>query len=103
MMRLGNIPVRGDAVADFCRRHRIARLALFGSALRDDFGPDSDVDVLVEFQPGAAVGLFRFAGMELELSDILGGRKVDLNTPNCLSPYFREAVLAKAVVQYVAE
>ena len=96
------MPVPDDEVADFCRRHRIAKLAFFGSAVRDDFQPGSDVDVLVEFEPGAAVGLFRLAGMEFELSDILGGRKVDLNTPNCLSRYFRDEVVAEAVVQYVA-
>jgi hypothetical protein len=65
--------------------------------LRDDFGPSSDVDVLVEFEPGARVGLIRLAGMENELSDLLG-RNVDLNTPGCLSPYFREEVLREAEV-----
>ncbi len=103
MKRVGNTPVPGGEIAEFCRRHRLRKLAFFGSALRDDFGPHSDVDVLVEFEPGAAVGLFRFAGMELELSRILGGRKVDLNTPNCLSRYFRDQVVAEAVVQYVAD
>lgn len=103
MKRLGGIPVPADEIADFCRRHRIRKLGFFGSALGDDFGPASDVDVLVEFEPGAAVGLFRLAGLEFELSGILGGRKVDLNTPNCLSPYFRDEVVAEAVVQYVAD
>ena len=96
-----HIPVPGTAVADFCRRHHIRRLALFGSVLRDDFHADSDVDVLVEFQIGQAPGLFGLAGMELELSRILGGRRVDLNTPNCLSRYFRGSILAEAQVQYV--
>jgi predicted nucleotidyltransferase len=69
--------------------------------LRDDFGPDSDVDVLVEFEPGHVPGLFRLAGMELELAAILGGRKVDMNTPQCISRYFRDQVQAEAKVQYV--
>ena len=84
----------------FCRRNRIRRLALFGSVLRDDFGPDSDLDVLVEFEPGVRVGL-RFFGMEQELSEILG-RKVDLNTPGFLSKYFRNEVIAEAEVLYDA-
>jgi predicted nucleotidyltransferase len=68
--------------------------------LRDDFGPKSDVDVLVEFEPDHIPGLIRFAGMEIELSELLGGRKVDLNTSKFLSPYFRDKVLAEAEVQY---
>jgi uncharacterized protein len=87
-------------IADFCRRHHIRRLSLFGSVLRDDFGPDSDVDVLVEFAAGQAPGLIRLAGMELELSEMLGGRKVDMNTPRCLSRHFREQVRETAEVQY---
>jgi predicted nucleotidyltransferase len=91
-----------DKVADFCRRHHILKLSLFGSVLRDDFGPESDVDVLVEFEPGHVPGLFRLAGMEFELADILGvGRKVDVSTPRSLSRYFRDKVLAEAQVQYV--
>jgi predicted nucleotidyltransferase len=84
-------------LAEFCRRHRIRKLAFFGSVLRDDFGPASDVDVLVEFESGARVGLIRLAGIENELSELLG-RKVDLNTPGCLSPYFRDEVLREAEV-----
>jgi hypothetical protein len=87
-------------IAEFCRRHHIRRLAIFGSALREDFGPASDVDVLVEFEPGHVPG-FAFFEMERELSDILG-HKVDLNTPQFLSPYFRDQVLAEAEEQYVA-
>lgn len=90
-----------DAVADFCRRHCIHRLAVYGSVLRDDFRPDSDVDVLVEFEPGHCVGLITFAGLENELSDIIG-RQVDLNTPAGLSPYFRDEALADAETLYVA-
>jgi predicted nucleotidyltransferase len=85
-------------IAEFCRERHIRRLALFGSVLRDDFGPDSDIDVLVEFEPGHVPGLEFFA-MEIELSELLG-RKVDLNTAGFLSPHFRSQVLAEAEVQY---
>jgi len=95
------IAVPKGQIAEFCRRHHIRKLALFGSVLREDFRPDSDIDVLVEFEPDHIPGLIRFAGMELELSDMLGGRKVDLNTPKFLSPYFRDEVLKEAEVQYV--
>jgi uncharacterized protein len=84
------IEVPIERIDEFCRRHHIHRLALFGSVLRDDFTPDSDVDVLVEFEPGKIPG-FAFFSMEEELSGILG-RRVDLNTPNSLSKYFREEV-----------
>lgn len=84
-----------DKIAEFRGRHPIRKLALFGSAPREDFRPENDIDVLVEFEPGARVGLIRLAGMELELSEILG-RKVDLNTPRCLSPHFRERAVAEA-------
>ena len=87
-----------EKIADFCRRHHIRKLAVFGSALREDFRPDSDLDVLVEFDPGHTPGL-AFFGMEQELSELLG-RKVDLNTPHFLSPYFRDKVLAEAEVHY---
>jgi hypothetical protein len=100
-MRQSHIDIPKDRIAAFCRRNHIRRLALFGSVLRDDFGPDSDVDVLVEFEPEARVGLLRLAGMEIELGELLG-RKVDLNTPGFLSDYFREQVLAEAEVQYGA-
>ena len=86
-------------IARFCQRNNIRRLALFGSVLRDDFGQDSDVDVLVEFEPGRAPGFLGLARMEEELSEIIG-RKVDLNTPMSLSRYFRDAVLAEAEEQY---
>ncbi|MGH7844156.1 MAG: nucleotidyltransferase family protein [Candidatus Binatia bacterium] len=88
-------------IADFCRRHRIRKLSLFGSLLRDDFGPNSDVDVLVEFEPDARVGFFKLYDLEQELSQLLGGRRVDINTPNSLSKHFREEVLAEAEVLYV--
>jgi predicted nucleotidyltransferase len=83
-------------IADFCGRHRIRRLALFGSILRDDFGPESDVDVLVEFERGARTGL-KFFTMQDELSQILG-RRVDLNTPQSLSKYFRDEIMSEVEV-----
>jgi predicted nucleotidyltransferase len=88
-------------LAAFCQRHHICRLALFGSVLGDSFRPDSDVDVLVEFEAGHVPGLIRLAGIELELTDRLG-RKVDLRTPEDLSRYFREQVLASAEWLYAA-
>ena len=88
-----------EKIAEFCRRNHIRRLSLFGSALRGDFGPESDIDLLVEFDPDHIPGLIRLAGMENELSAILG-RKVDLRTPQDLSRYFREEVLNSAEVQY---
>ncbi len=93
-----NVPY--NAISDFCLRNGIKRLSFFGSVLRDDFGPESDVDVLVEFQKGVKVGL-QFFSMEMELSEILG-RKVDLNTPGFLSPHFRDSVIAQAEVAYAA-
>jgi len=95
------IEVPQDKVADFCLRHHIRKLSLFGSVLRDDFRPESDIDVLVEFEPEHVPGFIRLAGMELELATILGGRKVDMNTPNSLSRYFRQKVLAEAQAHYV--
>ena len=90
-----------EQIAEFCRKHQIRRLSLFGSVLREDFRPDSDVDMLVEFQPGASLSLFRIVSIEIELSDLIG-RKVDLRLPEELSRYFRDEVLAEAVVQYAA-
>src|SRR6266542_2397325 len=93
------IDVPRERVADFCRRHHIRRLAFFGSVLRDDFTPESDVDVLVEFEPDKEPG-FAFFRMQDELSTMLG-RRVDLNTPNSLSKYFGDEVLAEAEDLYV--
>jgi hypothetical protein len=85
------------ALADFCRRNGIRRLAVFGSALRDDFGPESDVDLLVEFEPGRTPGMMGIAHMERELESLLGGRRrVDLRTYGDLSRYFRDEVRATA-------
>ena len=100
-MSQARIDIPKEKIAEFCRRNHIRRLALFGSVLRDDFGPDSDVDVLVEFEPGTRVGLLRLAGMEIELGEMLE-RKVDLNTPGFLSKYFRDRVLSEAEVHYDA-
>jgi len=95
------VPIPQDSIAEFCRRHCVRRLALFGSALRDDFSEDSDVDILVEFAPGHTGGLLHLAHMERELSGLIG-RKVDLNTTGFLHPDFRREVLQEAEVQYVA-
>jgi uncharacterized protein len=94
------IDIPRPQIADFCRRNHIRRLALFGSVLRDDFGPASDVDVLVEFEPGTRVGL-RFFAMERELSAILG-RKVDLCTPGFLSDEILRLVQSELETQYDA-
>ena len=94
------ISIDREKIAEFCRRHYIRKLAFFGSVLRDDFGPDSDVDVLVEFETGHVPGL-AFFDIEAELSQILG-RNVDLSTLQFLSRYFRDEVLNEAEEQYVA-
>ncbi len=88
-----------DAITDFCRRHHIRKLSLFGSILRDDFRPDSDVDVLVEFEPGHAVG-FEIIDMEDELSRLFGGHKVDIVQEKYLNRRLRDRVLNSAEVQY---
>jgi predicted nucleotidyltransferase len=95
------IKVPRSELSAFCRKYRIRRLAFFGSVLRDDFGPQSDVDVLVEFDQNAKVGLIKLAGIELELGELIG-RKVDLNTAGCISKYFRDKVLSEAEDLYVA-
>ena len=99
-MMAHGIDIPRDRIEAFCRANGIRRLALFGSVLRDDFRPESDIDLLVEFQPGVQVGL-AFIRMQDELSAILG-RKVDLNTPGSLSKYFRDEVLGEAEALYVA-
>jgi predicted nucleotidyltransferase len=95
------IEISENLIAEFCQKYYICRLSLFGSILRDDFGPESDIDFLVEFEPGKVPGLLRMAGLEIELSSIIG-RKVDLRTPAELSRYFKKEVLKEARVQYVA-
>lgn len=99
-MKRNTINLPRDKLSEFCRRHKIRRLALFGSVLRDDFHPESDVDVLVEFEADIRVGL-SFFDIERELSEIIG-RKVDLNTPGFLGKYFRSQILSEAEDQYVA-
>lgn len=95
------LPLSRAQLADFCRANHIQRLSIFGSALREDFRPDSDLDLLVEFEPGHRIGLIGIAGLEQELS-VLVGRTVDLRTPQDLSPLFRDEVIRTAVVQYAA-
>jgi predicted nucleotidyltransferase len=90
------IPIATDVLAAYCRRHYVRRLALFGSVLKDTAKPDSDIDLLVEFEPGHKPGYIGLAAMQLELSDLLGGRPVDLRTPDELSRYFRADVMASA-------
>ncbi len=94
-----HVDIPKDKIADFCRRKHIRKLSLFGSILREDFRQDSDVDLLVEFDPDHIPGLITLAGMEIELSKIIG-RKVDLRTAHDLSRYFRQEVLNLAEVQY---
>ena len=100
-MKLNGVEFDPAKIADFCRRHGVRRLSVFGSILRDDFGPDSDVDVLVEFDPATRASLFDLGGMLMELRDMLG-RDVDLRTPEDLSKYFRENVVAEARALYAA-
>jgi hypothetical protein len=99
MLTPSRIHMNRQEIESFCKKHHIRRLALFGSVLRKDFGPQSDIDVLIEFDPEHVPGLIRLAGMEQELSELLG-RKVDLRTPEDLSPYFRKEVLRSAELQY---
>jgi predicted nucleotidyltransferase len=101
MQAKSNINIPREKIEKFCKKHHIRKLSLFGSALRDDFTPESDLDILVEFKPGTRVGMIRLAGLEIELGEILG-RKVDLNTPGFLSKYYRDKVLAEAAVHYDA-
>ncbi len=98
-MTYHGIEIPREKIAEFCRKNHIKKLALFGSILRDDFRPESDVDMLVEFEPDHHIGFITLAGLEIELSDLLG-RKVDLRTPAELSRYFREEVVRSAEVQY---
>lgn len=100
---MARITVGRRCLAEFCRKHHIRRLALFGSVLRGDFAPGSDIGVLVEFEPNHIPGLFGIARLERELSALFGGRKVDLRTPQDLSRYFREDALRGAEVQYAPE
>ncbi len=98
---MSGIELDRERIAEFCRRNGIRRLALFGSVLTDRFGPESDVDMLVEFEPEVRIGLLGMARLEIELSELIG-RKVDLRTPEDLSRYFRDKVIAQAEEQYAA-
>ena len=95
-----NVSLDKTELAKFCRERHIRKLSLFGSVLRSDFGPESDVDVLIEFEPEHIPGLLSVTRMERELSNLFDGRKVDLRTPADLSRYFRQDVLDEAEVQY---
>ena len=97
----GHIDVDKKRIAEFCRANHIVKLALFGSVLRDDFGPDSDVDILVEFKPNHVPGLLGMARLERKLTEILG-QKADLRTAEDLSRYFRDDVVSHAEIQYTA-
>lgn len=100
-MKYHGFEIESQLVADFCRRHDVRRFSLFGSVLREDFGPNSDIDVLLEFAPGKTPSLIDLGGMQVELSEMFG-REVDLKTPGFLSPRIRERVLHEAHVQYAA-
>ena len=89
-------------IAEFCKINHIAKLSFYGSVLRDDFQMNSDIDILVEFEPGKSLGLISYSRMERELSEILDGHKIDLRTPQELSKYFRDEVLNQAEVHYAA-
>jgi predicted nucleotidyltransferase len=97
-----HLKVPQEKITEFCLKYHIRKLAFFGSILRDDFRPDSDVDVLVEFESGHVPGFIGLAGIERELSVILGGRRIDMRTPQDLSKYFRQKVVSEAKVQYAA-
>ncbi len=99
MARETRIRISRERIRLFCKKYHIRKLSLFGSVLREDFKPTSDIDVLVEFESGQRIGLFKIARMENELSSLMG-RKVDLRTPQDLSRYFRQEVLENAEVQY---
>ena len=99
-MLLHGISISEEEISDFCRRNSIRKLSFFGSVLRDDFNSESDIDVLVEFLPDRVPGFLGLARMERELSEIIEGRKVDIRTPEDLSPNFREKVLSLARVHY---
>ena len=99
MKRRKNLKIPKDKITEFCVRNHIRKLAIFGSAIRDDFTPQSDVDVLVEFDSGHVPGFIKLAGMEIELSEIVG-HKVDMRTAEDLSPYFRKEVVQSAEIQY---
>jgi predicted nucleotidyltransferase len=95
-----HLPIEPSKLAAFCEANGIRKLSLFGSQLHGTARPDSDIDLLVEFHPDRVPGLFKIAEMEFQLSNMLGGKKVDLRTPEDLSRYFRQAVIQEAAEQY---
>jgi predicted nucleotidyltransferase len=99
---MGELAIPEEQISRFCRQNHIRKLSLFGSALRRELGPDSDIDLLVEFDPEHIPGLLALARMERELSAIFGGRKIDLRTPEDLSRYFRRKVMETARVAYAS-
>jgi predicted nucleotidyltransferase len=98
-MKSGRVNLKKEQIAEFCQKNHIKKFAFFGSVLRDDFRPDSDIDVLIDLDYSVPIGLMEIAGMEIELSKMIG-REVDLSTPEDLSDYFRNKVLAQAEVLY---
>lgn len=92
----GDVVISQDKIVDFCRKNHILKLSFFGSILRKDFGPESDVDVLIEFEPTHIPGYIGLAGIEDEFSRLVGGRNVDMSTSKSLSPYFRDEVVEQA-------
>ncbi|MBU3720695.1 MAG: nucleotidyltransferase family protein [Burkholderiaceae bacterium] len=94
------LPIEPSKLAAFCEANGIRKLSLFGSHLHGTARPDSDIDLLVEFYPDRVPGFFALAGMEIELSEMMGGKKIDLRTPMCLSRYFRDKVVSEATPQY---
>ena len=99
---MSHLTIPHEQLAQFCRAHHIRKLSLFGSTLKGTARPDSDVDLLVEFETGRVPGMLALVSMEAELGDMLGGRKVDLRTPRDLSRHFRDEVIRTAEVQYAA-
>ena len=97
-----HLPIDEERLAEFCQRHLVRKLSLFGSTLKGTARAESDIDLLVEFEPDARPTLLTLAAMEEELSELMGGRKIDLRTPAELSRYFRDEVVRTAEVQYVA-
>ena len=94
------LPIEPSKLAAFCEANGIRKLSLFGSQLHGTARPDSDIDLLVEFYPDRVPGFFALAGIEMELSEMMGGKKIDLRTPLCLSRYFRDQVVSEAALQY---
>lgn len=103
MVACDNIKYDREQIRAFCETHGVSRLSLFGSVLTDQFGPESDIDVLIDFLPDCVPGFFKLAALEADLTELFGHRKIDLRTPQDLSRHFRDEVLANAEVQYARE